>query len=226
MTVIALIPARGGSKRIPGKNLKSFCGRPIILRVFEALALSGISEKNIYCSTDSPDIKTLVHSVGGSLLDRPESLAHDNVGIIDVIKFCLQQIETVGFTDDKTLFLVAYPTAVYARPDLIQNAVEIARKHPSKLVVSSTQIDSSVSRSFYLSSGNSFPLNKDFYSFRSQDLPALFLDAGQFYVGSVGLWRTLSGTTNHPDVYPFVVENAVDINTFDDWIKAEKEFSN
>jgi pseudaminic acid cytidylyltransferase len=216
--VVAIIPARGGSSRIPRKNAKEFNGRPMMAwPVATCSALDAISQ--IVVSTDDAELAQIAHESGAtSVIDRPKDLATDTAGTAPVIKHAIDEL---GLEDD-TLVMCLYPTATLT-PALIEQALELALHHPDTFVVTVGRHRSPHERSLQQVDGELMSLaSTDHLLTRTQDLPQRYFDAGKLYVARASVWKTRETMMEVPFV-PFHLPDwaAVDIDEPDDWAVAE-----
>jgi pseudaminic acid cytidylyltransferase len=216
--VVAIIPARGGSTRIPRKNSRDFNGRPMISWPLEACkALDTISQRVV--STDDDELARLARDSGATLvIDRPAELATNTAGTAPVIKHAIDELDV----DDDTLVMCLYPTATLT-PHLVSEALELAREHPDKFVVSVGRHRSPHERSLERLEGDLMSLaSTDHLLTRTQDLPQRYFDAGKLYVARASVWKARETMMDKPFV-PFYLPDwaAVDIDEPDDWPIAE-----
>ena len=216
--VVAIIPARGGSTRIPRKNSRDFNGRPMISWSLEACkALDTISQRVV--STDDDELARLARDSGATLvIDRPAELATNTAGTAPVIKHAIDELDV----DDDTLVMCLYPTATLT-PHLVSEALELAREHPDKFVVSVGRHRSPHERSLERLEGDLMSLaSTDHLLTRTQDLPQRYFDAGKLYVARASVWKARETMMDKPFV-PFYLPDwaAVDIDEPDDWPIAE-----
>ena len=216
--VVAIIPARGGSTRIPRKNAKVFNGKPIIAWPLEACkALDALS--HCVVSTDDEELARIARDSGATtVIDRPAELATDMSGTAPVIKHAIDELGV----DDDTLVICLYPTATLT-PHLVSEALELAREHPDKFVVSVGRHRSPHERSLQRLEGDLMSLTSpDHLLTRTQNLPQRYFDAGKLYVARASVWKARETMMEKPFV-PFYLPDwaAVDIDEPDDWPVAE-----
>jgi pseudaminic acid cytidylyltransferase len=216
--VVAIIPARGGSLRIPRKNAKDFNGKPIIAWPLEACgALDAISQ--IVVSTDDDGLARISRDSGATtVIDRPAELATASAGTAPVIKHA---IDVLG-VDADTLVMCLYPTATLT-PNLVLEALDLSREHPDKFVVSVGRHRSPHERSLQRLEGDLMSLaSTDHLHTRTQDLPQRYFDAGKLYVARASVWKARETMMEKPFV-PFHLPDwaTVDIDELDDWAVAE-----
>ena len=216
--VVAIIPARGGSTRIPRKNAKVFNGRPIIAWPLEACrALDAISHRVV--STDDEELARIARDSGATtVIDRPAELATDMAGTAPVLKHASDEVGV----DEDTRVMCLYPTATLT-PHLVSEALELAREHPDKFVVSVGRHRSPHERSLQRLEGDLMSLTSpDHLLTRTQNLPQRYFDAGKLYVARASVWKARETMMEKPFV-PFYLPDwaAVDIDEPDDWPVAE-----
>jgi pseudaminic acid cytidylyltransferase len=224
MRNIAIIPARGGSKRIPLKNIRLFAGRPIISYSIEAAKESDLFDR-IIVSTDDDEIATVAKSFGAEVpFVRPRELADDFTGTNAVVKHAIQWLKDTGVS-------ILYVCCIYATAPFIQ--VKYLRQSLKQLVDSKksfafsvTSFPFPVQRAIRIRGDNTVePLFPEFMSARSQDLEEAFHDAGQFYWGKAEAFlndEALFSPVSVPVVLPrYLVQ---DIDTEEDWKRAELMF--
>jgi pseudaminic acid cytidylyltransferase len=218
---IAIIPARGGSKRIPNKNFRNFLGTPIIGRVIENLKSSDLFER-IIVSTDSIEIATLAKEFGAEVpFIRPSELSDDLTGTSAVISHAVQALGTA--VSATTNVCCVYPTAVLLTSEDLKQALCTLESGKWKFVFAGARFISSPLRGFvkYDSGGVGmiFPENQES---RSQDLPDCFFDVGLFYWSRVENWLQESEIFCSESTFVEIPEvRAIDINTEKDWNHAE-----
>jgi len=216
--VAAIIPARGGSSRIPRKNAKDFNGQPIVTwPIFACTELDSIAQ--VVVSTDDAELAQIAHESGAtSVIDRPVELASDTAGTAPVIKHAIDEL---GLEDD-TLVMCLYPTATLT-PALIEQALELAVHHPDTFVVTVGRHRSPHERSLQQVDGELMALtSSDHLLTRTQDLPQRYFDAGKLYVARASVWKARETMMEKPFV-PFYLPDwaAVDIDEPNDWELAE-----
>ncbi|MDU9020885.1 pseudaminic acid cytidylyltransferase [Pseudomonas corrugata] len=220
MNAIAIIPARGGSERIPRKNLKLFDGVPMIVRSIRTALESGVFDE-VVVSTDDENIAELARAHGAQVpFMRPAALADDFTGTAAVIAHALGELqgEALDFV------CCIYATAPLLQARFLRQGLELLRGNPDKsFAFSVTGFGFPVQRALTLDEqGALTPLYPQFRDTRSQDLPEAFQDAGQFYWGRREAWLrgdTLFSPNSLPVILPrYLVQ---DIDTPEDWARAE-----
>ena len=216
--VQVVIPGRGGSIRIPGKNLLPFNGAPMIQWPIRA-ALDAESVDAVMVSTDSEKIAQVSKKSGAEVpFTRPTELANDTAGTAPVILHALAEQKV----PDEQLVMCLYPTAPITS-SMIDEAVSLARKHPDDMVISVGRHRSPLERSLVAAEGGKMALeNLSALFSRTQDLPQRFFDAGKFYVATAKIWRERETMMAKPFV-PMLLPDwaSVDMDEPDDWAVAE-----
>ncbi len=221
---IAIIPARGGSKRIPKKNIKDFHGKPLIAYSIEVALKSKLFEK-VVVSTDDEEIAEISKKYGAEVpFLRPKELSDDFTGTADVTKHAIDFLELKGEVYD-------YCCTIYATAPLLQEKylVEGYTKLKNSDAIntfSCTSMPFPIQRTFKIDKNNRskmfWPEN---YMKRSQDLEEAYQDAGQFYWTKVG--KNSDEVMFGKDSIPIVLPRHLvqDIDTLEDWTRAEYMYS-
>lgn len=218
---LAIIPARGGSKRIPGKNIRSFCEKPLIAYSIEAARASGLFEK-VIVSTDSEEVAEVAHRFGADVpFLRPESLSNDVVGTRPVTNHAIEYCQANFFEPEYACCI--YATAPFLQVEYLQQGLAQLKANPNKkFAFSVTSFPFPVQRAIKLKEGGVEAMYPNDIWKRSQDLEEAFHDAGQFY------WGTTAGYLSDEAIFskasiPVVLPRHLvqDIDTQEDWIRAE-----
>ncbi|WP_085631131.1 MULTISPECIES: pseudaminic acid cytidylyltransferase [unclassified Pseudomonas] len=218
MSNVAIIPARGGSKRIPRKNLKPFDGVPMIVRSIRTALESGLFDQ-VVVSTDDQEIADVVQAHGAQVpFLRPASLADDFTGTAAVIEHALRQLPAFDYA------CCVYATAPLLQARYLREGFEALERHPDKsFAFSVCGFGFPVQRALTLDGqGALTALYPEFRNTRSQDLPEAFQDAGQFYWGRREAWlrgEVLYSPASLPVILPRHLVQ--DIDTPEDWMRAE-----
>lgn len=218
---IAIIPARGGSKRIPRKNVKPFCGKPMIAWSIEAALTSGCFER-VIVSTDDSEIAEVARSYGAeSPFLRPAELANDHAGTIPVIAHAVQWLQQEGAQLDAVCCL--YATAPFVQPDDLQRGLRVLQEQQAAYAFSVTTYAFPIQRAIKLTEhGGIAMFQPEEFNARSQDLEEAYHDAAQFYWGKLEAW--LSGQSIFSEgAIPLILprHRVQDIDTPEDWERAE-----
>lgn len=227
MNILGIIPARGGSKGIPGKNIRPLHGKPLIQYSIEAAQQSRLMDRLIL-TTDSPDIAEVGRSLGAEApFIRPPELAQDNTPMLPVIEHAVLYLEQGGWRAD--IIILLQPTAPLRRAEHIQSAVKMLTELKCDSVVSVVQIPEHYSPDFaYKVDGG---LLKPFLegggrATRRQDTRPAFSRDGTIYV----FWRdtlmnkhNIYGEKCHPLILPN--DQSCNLDTMEDWAGAERMIS-
>ena len=221
---VAVIPARGGSKRIPRKNIKEFCGKPMIAWSIEA-ALQSDCFKRVIISTDDVEIAEVAKSYGAEVpFMRPSVLSDDHTGTIPVIRHAIEWFIQHGQRPD--LACCIYATAPFVTPSDILRGFEILTDTGSDYALSVTNYPFPIQRAIRITSDGRVQMfdPKQFGS-RSQDLEEAYHDAGQFYWGKASAWLSENAIFT-PDTSPVMLprHQVQDIDSLEDWYQAELMF--
>lgn len=223
--IVAIIPARGNSKRISGKNIKLFSGKPIIAWSIEAALNSNLFEK-VIVSTDDENIKQVAISYGAECpFVRPDALSDDFATTTAVMAHAVQWLNEQSYKVSKACCI--YPTAPLLQFEDLKFAKDLIDSDNWEFVFSATQLPPQVFRSFmYGDNGGVEMLFKNHFKTRSQDLPELYQDAGQFYWGKAEAWLLQKKIfEKHSTIIKIPAWRVRDIDTHDDWDAAEKIFN-
>lgn len=222
---LAVIPARGGSKRIPRKNIKNFCGKPIIAYSIEAALNSKIFDK-VIVSTDDVEIAEVAKLYGAEVpFIRPENLSNDMATTIPVISHAVEFYEKKGFDVEWTCCL--YATAPFVTKEDLSSAYETIKDSPDiKFLFSATSFSFPIQRAIYLGEkGEVNMFQPEHYFTRSQDLKEAYHDAGQFYWGRGRDWKGADVFfAPYSRIFKLPRNRVQDIDTLEDWDFAEKLF--
>jgi N-acylneuraminate cytidylyltransferase len=221
---IAIIPARGGSKRIPRKNIKEFCGKPMIAYSIEAALQSGCFDK-VIVSTDDKEISEIARSYGAEVpFVRPEALSNDHAGTLPVIKHAIEWLKLNNKAPRQVCCI--YATAPFISTEDIQKGQKILEEAGCDYAFSVTSYAFPIQRSIRISENNRVEMfNSDYFSARSQDLEEAYHDAGQFYWGKAEAWlsgKKIFSQESSPIILPRY--RVQDIDTQEDWCRAESMF--
>ncbi|MDD2338553.1 MAG: pseudaminic acid cytidylyltransferase [Geobacteraceae bacterium] len=221
---IAVIPARGGSKRIPRKNIKEFCGKPMITWSIEAALQSGCFDR-IVVSTDDTEIAEVAQRFGAEVpFMRPAELSDDHTGTTAVIRHATEWFIEQGQQPEQVCCI--YATAPFISPEDIQRGLEILTATGSDYAFSVTSYPFPIQRAIRLTPhGRVEMFNPKEFNSRSQDLEDAYHDAGQFYWGCASAWlseKKIFSSAASPVLLPRY--RVQDIDTMEDWQRAELMF--
>ena len=217
---IAIIPARGGSARIPHKNIKDFCGKPILAYAIESAKNAQIFDK-IIVSTDSAEIRRIALDLGADSPHLRDKYSDDFATTIEVLAF---EAGRLGLQKDDCVCCI-YPCSPLLQSEFLKKGFEKFLQNQNSYIFSACEYNSNPLRSFFIKDGKIQMLSERFELSRSQDLEALYYDAGQFYFGSAEnflqkkpIFSADSKIIKIPQIY------VVDINTIEDWGIAELKY--
>ena len=217
---VAIIPARGGSKRIPRKNIKEFHGKPLIAYSVEVALASKLFEK-VIVSTDDEEIAKVAKEYGAEVpFLRPKELSDDFTGTEDVINHTVEYLKNNNE-------LYNYVCTIYATAPLLQKeylieGIERLKSSTAVNAFSTTSMPFPIQRTFKVNeNGRCEMFTPEYYNSRSQDLEEAYQDAGQFY------WKRLDRESKEimfgEDSIPIILPRYLvqDIDTLEDWKRAE-----
>ncbi|HZN27629.1 MAG TPA: pseudaminic acid cytidylyltransferase [Burkholderiales bacterium] len=218
---VAVIPARGGSKRIPRKNIREFAGKPMIAHAIECALGSGLFGR-VVVSTDDAEIAAVARAHGAETpFVRPAQLADDHAGTTDVIAHATQWLLDSGV--ELSAVCCIYATAPFTRGHDLERALAMLESGRWHYVFAATTYAFPIFRSLQRDTGGGvrmfFPQH---FATRSQDLPEALHDAGQFYWGRPQAWlnrETIFDT--HSAVLMIERWRVQDIDTPEDWERAQ-----
>lgn len=218
---LAVIPARGGSKRIPRKNIKHFCGKPMIAWSIEAARLSGCFDR-ILVSTDDAEIAQVAQVHGADVpFMRPPELSDDHAGTIPVIAHAVAWQNQHGEQAQDVCCI--YATAPFVQAADLQRGLQILQSSRADYAFSVTSYAFPIQRAIRITSQERVEMfQPEHFGTRSQDLEEAWHDAGQFYWGKASAW--LSGKSLFSQVaapVPLPRHRVQDVDTPEDWDRAE-----
>ena len=217
---ICVIPARGGSKRIPRKNIRTFVGKPMIVHSIDIALKSGLFDI-VVVSTDDEEIKQVSIESGAQVpFLRNQELADDYTPTVPVVQNAINQLFALNVSISSVCCL--YPCAPFVSFEDLSEAKRISQSS-SRFVYPVCEFPSSIYRSMECNQqGILSPVFVEHEWTRSQDLPCRYYDAGQFYWAKVNTW--LEGNGLQSNGHGIVVPSwrVVDIDTLDDWKRAER----
>lgn len=223
MNAVAIITARGGSKRIPGKNIKEFLDKPIICYSIEAALASGIFEE-VMVSTDDEEIAAIAKAAGASVpFMRSAANADDYATTDDVLMEVLDEYEKQG--KSFTYMACIYPTAPFVTAKKLQDALQLLKDNQASGVMPVVRFSFPPQRGMAIREGKLDYCYPENALKRSQDLEPMYHDCGQFYFYDTEKFRACRG--NLPDGYvPMEVPEleVQDIDNVVDWKLAELKF--
>lgn len=218
---LAIIPARGGSKRIPRKNIKLFCDKPMIAWSIEAALRSGCFDQ-VVVSTDDAEIAGVARQYGASTpFVRPVELSDDYTGTLPVIRHVIEWFNAQGQRIEQVCCL--YATAPFVRVEDIRRGLRILEEEGSDYAFSVASYAFPIQRAIrFTEQGRVEMFSPEHFNTRSQDLEEAFHDAGQFYWGRASAWlqgKMIFNPGSAPVLLPR--HRVQDIDTPEDWVRAE-----
>ncbi|WP_404418455.1 pseudaminic acid cytidylyltransferase [Marinospirillum sp.] len=219
---IGIIPARGGSKRIPRKNIKEFCGLPMIARSIEAALESGCFDR-VVVSTDDTEIAEVARQYGAEIpFMRPAELSDDFTGTQPVIAHAINTLQAES-EQPITLACCIYATAPFIQAEDLRAGLNLLQEQQADFAFSVTSYAFPIQRALRITPDERVAMfNPEHFQTRSQDLEEAWHDAGQFYWGTKEAWlsgQPIFGSHATPIVLPR--HRVQDIDTPEDWDRAE-----
>lgn len=231
MKRIAIIPARSGSKRLPGKNIKEFCGKPMLAYGITAALESGLFDE-IMVSTDSEEVAQIARRYGAKVpFLRSAEAASDTADDYDVQREVVLEYKKRGMEFDQMAYI--YPCAPFIQVKHIAECMEVLEKTGAKLAVTVARFSDSPLRALFVDTDgilkNKFP---EYLMYRTQDLPVLYHDCGMMY--AFDLRGFIDDNETHEEhwnrIYASRIavevpeEECQDIDTLSDWVVAEQKY--
>ncbi|MBV2127865.1 pseudaminic acid cytidylyltransferase [Arsukibacterium indicum] len=221
---VAIIPARGGSKRIPRKNIKLFCGQPMLAYPIQTALKSGCFDR-IIVSTDDDEIAEIARQYGAEVpATRPAELADDHTGTSAVVRYELSQLLQQGAK-------ISYCCCIYATTPLLSAVMlqqawqQLSREPALNYVFSAARFSFPIQRALLQTASGVRPFDSSSIGKRSQDLAPTFHDAGQFYWGRTAAWLDNKAIfADHSKMLILPDHLVQDIDTSEDWHRAELLF--
>lgn len=221
---LAVIPARGGSKRIPRKNIKSFCGKPIIAWSIAA-ALDSACFDHVVVSTDDDEIADVARQYGAQVpFLRPSDLSDDHTATLPVVRHAIEWFGAHGKRAKQVCCI--YATAPFVRATDIRHGLDVLTSSGTDYAFAVTSYPFPVQRAIRINPlGQVEMFSPEYFNTRSQDLEEAHHDAGQFYWGQTNAW--LAGKVifgSHAMAIQLPRYRVQDIDTAEDWQMAEYLF--
>lgn len=220
---IAIITARGGSKRIPKKNIKEFCGKPILAYSISAALESELFDE-VMVSTDSAEIADVAERFGASVpFMRSEATSDDFSTTADVLMEVLDEYEKRG---RRFAYMACiYPTAPFVTPEKLAQGLRMLKQQDAAMVMPVVPFSYPPQRGYIMKDGHLEMKWKENLNKRSQDLERLYHDCGQFYVYQVEKYQAVRGQISE-GIVPVVVDEmeVQDIDNEVDWKMAELKY--
>lgn len=217
---IAVIPARGGSKRVPRKNARPFCGVPMVARAVATAHATGLFA-HVLVSTDDAEIAAIAEAAGAEVpFMRPAALSDDHTPTVPVVAHAVGHAVEQGW--DVGLACCIYPCTPLLAPQDIAGALTLLQSAEADFAYPVTEYAHPVQRAMRrVGSGRMQFLQPEHELARTQDLETAWHDAGQFYWGRAEAWLAHRRMHSGGVGYPIPHWRVVDIDTEDDWTRAE-----
>lgn len=220
MKKVCIITARGGSKRIPHKNIKEFCGRPIIEYSIEAALQSELFDE-VMVSTDSKQIADISMKAGASVpFYRSAEMSDDNATTDDVLSEVLKRYADRGIRYE--IMCNVYPTAPFVTNEKLKTAYNMMMESGADSIMPVVKYSFPPQRGVVIQNNIVSYIHPEDYSKRSQDLEPIYHDAGQFYFYRVH--EDLSFDSMHPTALVVNEMEVQDIDNISDWKIAELKY--
>ncbi|MCR5510947.1 MAG: pseudaminic acid cytidylyltransferase [Lachnospiraceae bacterium] len=224
MSAIAIITARGGSKRIPRKNIREFCGKPIMNYSIEAAIQSGIFDE-VMVSTEDDEIADIARAAGAEVpFMRSEETSSDTATTEEVITEVLKRYEDMGRTFEYGCCI--YPTAPFVTAHKLKDAFAILVESGAQSIVPMQEFTYPPQRGLYIDGeGYVKMLHPEYATTRSQDLEKHYHECGQFYIFRNADFLVQHDTTMEKSI-PYIIDpvESQDIDTESDWALAELKY--
>lgn len=224
MSAIAIITARGGSKRIPRKNIRPFLGKPIIDYSIEAALKAGIFDE-VMVSTDDDEIADIAKRAGASVpFLRSAETSSDTATTADVLLEVLDRYEEMG--RNFTYGCCIYPTAPFVTADKLCEAMDKLKESGAESIVPMQEFSYPPQRGLFIDdSGLVKMLHPEYATTRSQDLQKQYHECGQFYIFRNDAFRIQRDTTMERSI-PYIIDpvESQDIDNESDWLLAEMKY--
>lgn len=223
MKTLAIITARGGSKRIPRKNIKEFCGKPIMAYSVEAAVKSGVFD-TVMVSTDDEEIAEIGKAYGAEVpFLRSEATSNDFATTTDVLMEVLDEYEKRGIHYDMACCI--YPTAPFVTADRLKEAMDTLGGSEADSLVPVVDFSYPPQRAMVINDGSLVFKHEEYLTTRSQDLEKQYHDAGQFYAFKTESFRANKNILKG-NILPLILDDleVQDIDTLVDWKLAELKY--
>lgn len=223
MKSIAIITARGGSKRIPKKNIREFCGKPIIAYSIEAAIHSGIFDE-VMVSTDSQEIAGIAKKYGAAVpFLRSDATSNDFATTADVLKEVIDRYKEEG--KEFNVLCCIYPTAPFVTPEKLKAAKDKMIQSGVDSIMTVVQYSFPPQRAVLLKDDKISYQYPEFAKARSQDLEPIYHDCGQFYMCKVNSFlESNSVISSNTGAIVVPEEEVQDIDNYSDWNLAEIKY--
>ena len=223
MSIVAIITARGGSKRIPKKNIKEFYGKPMIVYAIDAALSSGVFD-DVMVSTDSLEIAETAKKYGASVpFMRSDKTANDYATTYDVLEEVLLEYAKIGKKFDEVCCI--YPCVPFLTSDTLKKSYKEFKSKKAIAIQPVCKFPSPIEWAMKIKDGYLVPNDVELMKKRSQDLEFAYFDVGMFYICKVD--SLLKERTLVPNkTVPYIIDETEcqDIDTLEDWKMAELKY--
>jgi pseudaminic acid cytidylyltransferase len=217
---IAVIPARGGSKRIPHKNIKFFADQPMISYAIRTAFESQLFD-HVIVSTDDVEIADIARSYGAEIpFIRPSELSDDHTSTVPVISHAIKTCLEIGWKFNSVCCI--YPCVPFLMANDLIDSFQLFSSSKTLFCLPVVEFPCAIQRALTLDArGMVTPISPEYELVRTQDLITSYHDAGQFYWGSSTAWISTNRIHSNAIGYIMPAQRAIDIDTTADWIRAE-----
>lgn len=221
---IAIIPARGGSKRIPRKNIKDFLGEPILRRTIHRAIESKLFDE-IFVSTEDEEISKVSLDAGAKVISRSHELSDDHTTTREVIVNVVRELALQGATES-TIITCIYPVTPLLHYSRVAQALKIAKELADGFVIAGIPFSAIPERGFFTdNTGRILLENLENMEKRSQDFEVMYQDAGQFYTAKSNVWTSDTHLfSKKSQIIKFKKYEVIDIDEQEEWDLAEQIF--
>ncbi|MFX0036808.1 MAG: cytidylyltransferase domain-containing protein [Candidatus Hermodarchaeota archaeon] len=218
--ILAIIPARGGSKRIFKKNIKELCGKPLIYYSINSARHSKYIDK-VIVSTNDEEIKDISKNFGSEIIERPNELAKDDSPTIDVIFHVLNVLKKENY--EPTLIILIQPTSPLRNIEDIDKAIELSLKSKNNTLISVSEVKHPPYWCFKIKKGFLKPLfNKKYLKMRGQDFEKIYSPNGAIFISNPNeLYKSKTFYSKNAIPYIMPLERGIDIDNEFDFMIAE-----
>jgi N-acylneuraminate cytidylyltransferase len=220
---LCIIPARGGSKRLPRKNIKSFFGKPVIEYGITTALASGLFQE-VMVSTDDKEIAAIAERCGAAVpFLRNQETADDVATTLDVLREVLSDYSDRGVDFDSVCCL--YPVAPLVSSDDLKKGLEVLNEENTECVFPVVQYSHPVQRALEMKNGLGSYVWSDFVDERTQDIQTLYHDAGQWYWLDIDCVMSLKSIGDMKfKILPMPEWRVQDVDDIDDWVMLELKY--
>jgi CMP-N,N'-diacetyllegionaminic acid synthase len=224
--VIALVPARGGSKGIPRKNMSEILGRPLVEYTLRA-ALDSNGIEDVWLSSDDAEILSLCSSLNIKIINRPREYATDDASAVDVVKHFISVLPSKLRNQDP-LIVYLQPTSPLRTSKHLEKALKLLEKHNASSLVSVVELSKSPYKSFRLDENGRLEslFDERLSNMRRQDLPPIYIPNGAIYIFRASDFNNRNGFPSNGSI-PFIMSerDSIDVDSLEDLIRVKELLS-